>query len=150
MTSDVQISVVDFEPLDAYRRPLEALGYVLRADNPERTKRYFRETPGHRRTHLGVRRAGSFLEASVTAKLLQLNREPHMTRTVEAVIDEEGRVRLLEPVALTSARRALVTILDEEPLQSRTEPALLSEAALAEDWLRPEEDAAWSHLQPAP
>jgi hypothetical protein len=24
----------------------------------------------------------------------------------------------------------------------------LSEAALAEDWNRPEEDAAWSHLQP--
>ena len=28
------------------------------------------------------------------------------------------------------------------------EAALLSEAALAEDWDRPEEDAAWSHLQP--
>jgi hypothetical protein len=25
--------------------------------------------------------------------------------------------------------------------------AVLSEAALAEDWLRPEEDAAWEHLQ---
>ncbi|HEU4451833.1 MAG TPA: hypothetical protein VFR81_02200 [Longimicrobium sp.] len=25
--------------------------------------------------------------------------------------------------------------------------ALLSEPALAEDWLRPEEDAAWKHLQ---
>lgn len=25
--------------------------------------------------------------------------------------------------------------------------ALLSEPALAEDWLRPEEDAAWEHLQ---
>ncbi len=25
--------------------------------------------------------------------------------------------------------------------------ALLSESALAEDWLRPEEDAAWEHLQ---
>lgn len=27
------------------------------------------------------------------------------------------------------------------------ESALLGEAALAVDWLRPEEDAAWSHLQ---
>ncbi len=27
--------------------------------------------------------------------------------------------------------------------------ALLAESALAEDWLRPEEDAAWAHLQPA-
>jgi GrpB-like predicted nucleotidyltransferase (UPF0157 family) len=59
---DVQISVVGFEPLDAYRRPLEALGYVWRADNPERTKRYFREAPGQRRTHIHVRRAGSFSE----------------------------------------------------------------------------------------
>jgi hypothetical protein len=28
------------------------------------------------------------------------------------------------------------------------ETALLAEPALAEDWSRPEEDAAWSHLQP--
>jgi hypothetical protein len=26
---------------------------------------------------------------------------------------------------------------------------LLSEAVLAEDWNRPEEDEAWAHLQPA-
>jgi len=44
-------------------------------------------------------------------------------------------------------RRALVTILEEKPYPHET--ALLSEAALAEDWDRPEEDAAWSHLQPA-
>jgi GrpB-like predicted nucleotidyltransferase (UPF0157 family) len=59
---DIQISVADFEPLDAYRAPLERLGYVFRADNPERTKRYFREPPGQRRTHIHVRRAGSFSE----------------------------------------------------------------------------------------
>ena len=70
-------------------------------------------------------------------------------RTVEAVIDQRGSVRLLEPVALTDERRALVTILDEEPITSSRETALLSEAALAEDWNRPEEDAAWSHLQSA-
>ena len=72
-----------------------------------------------------------------------------MTRTVEAIIDEAGHVRLLEAVELPAARRALVTILDEEPVSARTETALLSESALAEDWLRPEEDDAWSHLQPA-
>ncbi|WP_158891557.1 GrpB family protein [Amycolatopsis anabasis] len=59
---DVQISVVSFEPLAAFRDPLEELGYVYRADNPERTKRYFRERPGTRRTHVHVRRAGSFSE----------------------------------------------------------------------------------------
>jgi hypothetical protein len=68
-------------------------------------------------------------------------------QTVEAVIDSEGTVHLLEKVHLASARRALVTILEEEPMASET--ALLSEAALAEDWNRSEEDEAWSHLQPA-
>ena len=72
-----------------------------------------------------------------------------MIRTFEAVIDEEGHVRLLEPVRLPEARRALVTILEEEPHLRVSETALLSEAALGEDWNRPEEDAAWSHLQPA-
>ncbi len=59
---DVQISVRSFEPLDAFRLPLEGLGVVFRADNPERTKRYFRERPGDRRTHIHVRRAGSWAE----------------------------------------------------------------------------------------
>jgi GrpB-like predicted nucleotidyltransferase (UPF0157 family) len=59
---DIQVSVADFEPLAAYRLPLERLGYGYRADNPERTKRYFREPPGRRRTHVHVRRAGSFSE----------------------------------------------------------------------------------------
>ena len=71
-----------------------------------------------------------------------------MIRTVEAVIDEQGVVRLLEDVHLPSTRRALVTILEDEPAEQTGEAALLSEAALAEDWNRPEEDAAWSHLQP--
>lgn len=59
---DIQISVVSFEPVDAYRIPLETLGYVFRSDNPELTKRYFREAPGERRTHIHVRRAGSWAE----------------------------------------------------------------------------------------
>jgi hypothetical protein len=70
-----------------------------------------------------------------------------MIRTVEAVIDEHGNVRLLEPVQLPAGRRALVTILEERPGVGVSETALLSEAALAEDWNRPEEDEAWSHLQ---
>ncbi len=72
-----------------------------------------------------------------------------MIQTVEAVIDEQGKVQLLEAVQLSVPRRALVTILDEAPPSFADETALLSEAALAEDWSRPEEDAAWSHLQSA-
>jgi len=52
----------------------------------------------------------------------------------------------MEPVQVSSPRRVLVTILEEAPATS--EAALLSEAALAEDWNRTEEDAAWAHLQP--
>jgi len=69
-----------------------------------------------------------------------------MIRTVEAAVDEQGSVRLLELLKLPELRRALVTILEEPPAASET--ALLSEAALA-DWNRPEEDAAWLHLQPS-
>jgi hypothetical protein len=72
-----------------------------------------------------------------------------MIRTVEAVVDQQGNVQLLEAVQVSVPRRALVTILDEGPAPLADETALLSEAALAEDWNRPEEDVAWSHLQSA-
>ena len=68
--------------------------------------------------------------------------------TVEAVIDEQGNVKILQPMSLQGTRRALVIILDE-PALPVAETALLSEAALAEDWLRPEEEEAWSYLKPA-
>ena len=70
-----------------------------------------------------------------------------MARIIEATIDKEGQVRLLEAVKLPSTRRALVTILeDEEPYDSH-DVTLMSEAALAVDWNRPEEDEAWAHIQ---
>jgi hypothetical protein len=59
-------------------------------------------------------------------------------------------IRGLEPVRLTTARSALVMILDEQPIAGASETALLSEHALGEDWNTPEEDEAWSHLQPVP
>ncbi len=70
-----------------------------------------------------------------------------MIQTVEAIIDDAGRVQLLGEVHITGSRRAFLTVLDE-PAAAPGEAALLAEAALAADWLRPEEDAAWSHLQP--
>ena len=72
-----------------------------------------------------------------------------MIQTLEAIVDERGTVRLLEPVQLDRCHRALVTILAEEPSELH-ETVLLSEASLAQDWNRPEEDAAWAHLQQAP
>jgi hypothetical protein len=70
-----------------------------------------------------------------------------MHRIIEATIDKDGRVHLQQKIQLAEAHRALVTILDE-PAYLVAEIALLSEAALAEDWNRPEEDGAWEHLKP--
>lgn len=72
-----------------------------------------------------------------------------MIQTFEAVIDQNGNAPLLEAVKLNTAKRALVSVLEEEPLVAISETALLSEQALAEDWSRPEEAEAWSHLQSA-
>jgi hypothetical protein len=70
-----------------------------------------------------------------------------MIQTIEAVIDEQGGVHLMENIHLDRSHRALVTILAEEPSMDRRETALLSEVSLAADWNSPEEDTAWSHLQ---
>ena len=68
--------------------------------------------------------------------------------TLEALIDESGNIRLVQPVSIPSSRRALLIILDE-PVPVVAETALLSESALAEDWQRPEEEEAWAYLQRA-
>lgn len=66
-------------------------------------------------------------------------------RSIEVTVEKDGTVRLLQTVKLPAPRRAILTILDE-PMHI-AETALLSEAALAEDWNRPEEDEAWAYLQ---
>ena len=76
-----------------------------------------------------------------------------MPKTVEAVVDERGHIRLLEPLELRASQRVLVTVLEDEPdadTRDVSETALLSEEALAADWNRDEEDEAWEHLQPEP
>jgi len=71
-----------------------------------------------------------------------------MLKTVEAILEKDGRLRLLENVELDHAKRVLVTFLDEETeREGISDTALLSETALGEDWNRPEEDKAWQHLQ---
>ncbi|MFM9960146.1 MAG: hypothetical protein ACKV2Q_02860 [Planctomycetaceae bacterium] len=72
-----------------------------------------------------------------------------MVHTIEGVLEVDGSVRLLQPIQTTSPRRALVLILEEPSAALPSETAILSERSLATDWNRAEEDAAWSHLQPA-
>ncbi len=67
-----------------------------------------------------------------------------MLKAVEARMENDGRIHLLEPLRLGHSRRAIVTIIEEPDV---SETALLSQQSLANDWERPEEDAAWSHLQ---
>ena len=69
-----------------------------------------------------------------------------MLRTIRAIVRPDGSVRLLESIELAEERQALVTILENEDDSIVT--MLLSESALGNDWARPEEDEAWSHLQP--
>lgn len=76
-----------------------------------------------------------------------------MPKTVEAIVDEDGAIQLPDSISLKRDQRVLVTILedpDDESTSEKTisETASLSEAALAEDWTREEEDEAWTHLQP--
>jgi hypothetical protein len=67
-----------------------------------------------------------------------------MLKAVKATIETDGRIHLLEPLRLDHSCRAIVTIMDEPDVP---ETALLSQQSLATDWERPEENAAWSHLQ---
>jgi GrpB-like predicted nucleotidyltransferase (UPF0157 family) len=82
---DIQISVASFDPLEAFRAPLEALGYAYRADNTERTKRYFREPAGSWRTHIHVRRAGSFSEQFALLFRDYLRATPEVAAEYEAL-----------------------------------------------------------------
>ena len=67
-----------------------------------------------------------------------------MLKAVEATIETDGKIYLLEPLHVGHSCRAIVTILEEPDVP---ETALLSQQALAHDWERSEEDEAWSHLQ---
>ena len=59
--------------------------------------------------------------------------EPIMLRTIEAIIDRQGRVSLAENVKLASSKRALVTILEDDPTFCLAETTELNKAVLVED-----------------
>ncbi len=69
-----------------------------------------------------------------------------MIRTLPAIIDKNGEVRLVESITLDAECRALVTIMDEEHAEFSP---LACDQNLSE-WILPEEDRAWMHLQPGP
>lgn len=68
-----------------------------------------------------------------------------MIQTIEAVIDEQGTVRLLHPIRIPAARRALVTILEEQPTFDFAEMASVEGRDTSRDdmQLLLRETAAW-------
>ncbi len=72
--------------------------------------------------------------------------DTHMSRTVEAQVDEKGLIHPSEPLSVPAGSRVLVTVPDSGDV---AETALLAEESLATDWQRAEEDEAWSHLSQA-
>lgn len=66
-----------------------------------------------------------------------------MLRTIEAVIEPDGQVRLLEPLTLTTAHRALVTVLDESGDVAGGNGSGLFTKDPGADWAREGSDAAW-------
>jgi hypothetical protein len=83
--------------------------------------------------------------------LKQYQGETAMMQTYEAVLQPNGHLQFLDWIATQplTPRRVLVTFTEESALPDTALcGATLSEPALAHDWLREEEDAAWAHLQP--
>jgi len=68
-----------------------------------------------------------------------------MLTTIEVTIDKTGYLHPVESNQAIKPGRALLTWLEPDAAH---DPALMAESALAQDWLNPEEDVAWAHLQP--
>jgi hypothetical protein len=69
-----------------------------------------------------------------------------MENTFEAVVEKDGRIRIQSPVHLKTGAKVFVSVPSDDP-DSVISGVVLSETALAADWLNSEEEAAWAHLQ---
>ena len=69
-----------------------------------------------------------------------------MMSTYRAIVDDEGTIRLLEPVKLKEGTHILVTVADKDTLIALMKSS--GQTALSEDRLREEleEDEAWAYL----
>jgi len=64
----------------------------------------------------------------------------------EAIVEPDGRLRLSSAIHLEKGLKVLVTVSRSEK-NSALSGIALSEPSLADDWLNPEEEEAWAHLQ---
>jgi len=71
-------------------------------------------------------------------------------KTVHAILNKDGTLKLAEPVVLEDKQHVLVTFIetdeDEQFIGGYPVGLLLARPALA-DWDRPEEDEAWKDYQ---
>jgi GrpB-like predicted nucleotidyltransferase (UPF0157 family) len=85
---DILISIASFEPFDTIENPLASLGYVWQSANPDKTKRFFREPPGTRRTHVHVQKHGSWGQQFVLLFRDYLRSNEDERRRYEAIKQE--------------------------------------------------------------
>ncbi len=69
-----------------------------------------------------------------------------MENLYEAVVETDGSIRLSSAVHLEKGLKVLVAVPRREN-NSALCGFTLSEPTLADDWLNPEEEEAWAHLQ---
>ena len=74
------------------------------------------------------------------------NPQKEMENVYEAVVEPDGRIRLSTSVHLEKGLKVLVAVPRSEK-DSALSGIVLSEPSLADDWLNPEEEEAWAHLQ---
>ena len=120
--------MTSLEPIGAYRLPLEGLGFIYRVENADLTKRHFREAPGSRRTHLHVRRSGSWAE-----QFSLLFRDYMRTHKEDAARYAELKQRLAaqygeDRLGYTEAKGPFTWEVMRRPAYSRDKPSDMSVA----------------------
>ncbi len=69
-----------------------------------------------------------------------------MLQTIEGILDQNGALRLLEPIKLSKRRRVIITFLNEDLSDEVPEPVLSPKPIFVENEVRSEADAAWFFL----
>jgi hypothetical protein len=72
--------------------------------------------------------------------------EQAMGHFYEAIVEPDGRIRLKTSIILEKGLRVVVAV-PEQDVDSAASVISLSEPTLSADWLNPEENEAWAHLQ---
>ena len=59
---DIQISIESFEIIKELELKMKEIGFIYKSNNPDLSKKYFREKPGQKRVHIHFRKEGSWSE----------------------------------------------------------------------------------------